>query len=87
MYHYGPACSYASYSVMPASCAVPIREDMPLEVAALIGCSVMTGVGSVINTYCAVTPGASMAVFGTGGIGLLTSYRAEPSSKHTPSSQ
>ena len=69
VYHYGPACSYASYSVMPASCAIPIREDMPLEVAALIGCSVMTGVGSVINTA-AVTPGASMAVFGTGGIGL-----------------
>lgn len=69
VYHYGPACSYASYSVMPASCAIPIRNDMPLEVAALIGCSVMTGVGSVINTA-AVTPGASMAVFGTGGIGL-----------------
>ena len=34
VYHYGPACSYASYSVMPASCAVPIRDDMPLEVAA-----------------------------------------------------
>ena len=56
VYHYGPACSFSSYSVMPASCAVPIREDMPLEVAALIGCSVMTGVGSVINTA-AVTPG------------------------------
>ena len=69
VYHYGPACSFSSYSVMPASCAVPIREDMPLDVAALIGCSVMTGVGSVIN-IAAVRPGASMAVFGSGGIGL-----------------
>ncbi len=69
VYHYGHVASYASYSVMPASCAVPIRKDMPLEVAALIGCSVMTGVGAVINTA-AVPPGASMAVFGSGGIGL-----------------
>lgn len=69
VYHYGHVASYASYSVMPASCAVPIRKDMPLEVAALIGCSVMTGVGAVINTA-AVPPGASMAVFGAGGIGL-----------------
>ncbi len=69
VYHYGHVASYASYSVMPASCAIPIRKDMPLEVAALIGCSVMTGVGAVINTA-AVTPGASMAVFGAGGIGL-----------------
>ena len=42
---------------------------MPLDRAALIGCSVMTGVGAVINTA-AVPPGASMAVFGVGGVGL-----------------
>jgi len=69
VYHYGCVSSYASYSVMPSSCAIPIRKDMPLEVAALIGCSVMTGVGAAINTA-AVPPGASMAVFGSGGIGL-----------------
>lgn len=69
VYHYGHVATYASHSVMPASCAIPIRKDISLEVAALIGCSVMTGVGAVINTA-KVTPGASMAVFGTGGIGL-----------------
>ncbi len=69
VYHYGHVASYGSYSVMPSSCAIPIRKDMPLEVAALIGCSVMTGVGAAINTA-AVPPGASMAVFGSGGIGL-----------------
>ena len=42
---------------------------MPLDRAALIGCSVMTGVGAVINTA-EVPPGASMAVFGVGGVGL-----------------
>ncbi|MDP6038937.1 MAG: zinc-binding dehydrogenase, partial [Candidatus Latescibacteria bacterium] len=48
---------------------ITIRKDMPLEQAALIGCSVMTGVGAVLNTA-QVPSGASMAVFGAGGIGL-----------------
>ena len=69
VYHYGHVASYASHSVMPASCAIPVRKDMPLEQAALIGCSVMTGVGAVLNTA-RVQAGASMAVFGAGGIGL-----------------
>ena len=69
VYHYGHVASYASYSVVPSGCAIPIRNDMPLEEAALIGCSVMTGVGAVMNTA-SVPPGASMAVFGVGGIGL-----------------
>ena len=69
VYHYGHVASYASYSVVPSSCAIPIRKDMPLEQAALIGCSVMTGVGAVLNTA-HVPSGASMAVFGVGGIGL-----------------
>jgi S-(hydroxymethyl)glutathione dehydrogenase / alcohol dehydrogenase len=60
---------YASELIVPQSCAVKIREDMPLDKAALIGCSVMTGVGSVINTA-RVPAGASLAVFGCGGVGL-----------------
>jgi S-(hydroxymethyl)glutathione dehydrogenase/alcohol dehydrogenase len=68
VYHYGPA-TYASEVVIPSSMAIPIRKDMPLEKAALIGCSVMTGVGAV--TYTARVPaGASLAVFGCGGVGL-----------------
>jgi S-(hydroxymethyl)glutathione dehydrogenase/alcohol dehydrogenase len=69
VYHYGHVASYASHSVVPSSCAIPVRKDMPLEQAALIGCSVMTGVGAVLNTA-RVPAGASMAVFGVGGIGL-----------------
>lgn len=69
VYHYGTVATYGSYSVVPESCAISIRDDMPLELAALIGCSVMTGVGAVINTA-GVRPGESMAVFGAGGIGL-----------------
>jgi len=68
IYHFGPA-AYASEMVLPSSCVVPIRKDMPLELAALIGCSVTTGVGAVTRTA-RVPAGAAVAVFGCGGIGL-----------------
>jgi len=48
---------------------VKIRDDIPLDVAALIGCSVTTGVGAVINTA-TVEVGSTVAVFGCGGVGL-----------------
>jgi S-(hydroxymethyl)glutathione dehydrogenase / alcohol dehydrogenase len=69
LYHFGTVASHSDYTTIPESCAIPIRSDMPLETAALIGCSVMTGVGSVLNTA-QVPAGASIAVFGAGGIGL-----------------
>src|SRR5436305_263485 len=54
---------------VPDSCAIKIPDEMPLDKAALIGCSVMTGVGSVLNTA-KVEAGESLAVFGCGGVGL-----------------
>lgn len=69
LYHFGTVASHAEYTTIPESCAIPIRRDMPLETAALIGCSVTTGVGSVLNTA-QVPAGMSIAVFGAGGIGL-----------------
>lgn len=69
VHHFGTAATYATEIVVPADCAVKIREDMPLDVAALIGCAVTTGVGAVTNTA-GVRPGTSVAVFGCGGIGL-----------------
>jgi S-(hydroxymethyl)glutathione dehydrogenase/alcohol dehydrogenase len=48
---------------------VKIRDDMPLDTAALIGCGVMTGLGAVFRTA-RVPAGASVAVVGCGGIGL-----------------
>jgi S-(hydroxymethyl)glutathione dehydrogenase / alcohol dehydrogenase len=69
VHHYGHVATYASRTVVHESSAIAIDKAMPLDRAALIGCSVMTGVGAVINTA-AVPPGASMAVFGAGGIGL-----------------
>src|SRR6059036_4119626 len=69
VYQYGHVATYASVTVVAESSAIAIDKDMPLDRAALIGCSVMTGVGAVINTA-QVPPGASMAVFGVGGVGL-----------------
>jgi Zn-dependent alcohol dehydrogenase len=61
--------SFAEYSVVHQSAAVKITPDMPMNGAALIGCAVMTGVGAVLNTA-RVEPGATVAVFATGGVGL-----------------
>ena len=69
VHHYGHVATYASRTVVHESCAIPVSKNVPLDRAALIGCSVMTGVGAVINTA-AVPPGAGMAVFGVGGVGL-----------------
>jgi len=55
--------------VAPANACVKMPDNAPLDKAALIGCSVMTGVGAVLNTA-AVKPGSSVAVFGAGGVGL-----------------
>jgi S-(hydroxymethyl)glutathione dehydrogenase/alcohol dehydrogenase len=60
---------YAEQTVVPASAVVPVDDDVPLDLAALIGCGVMTGVGAVINTA-RVEPGATVAVLGSGGVGL-----------------
>jgi S-(hydroxymethyl)glutathione dehydrogenase / alcohol dehydrogenase len=60
---------FAEQTVVPSSAAVPIPADVPLDIAALIGCGVMTGVGAVINTA-RVEPGATVAVVGAGGVGL-----------------
>lgn len=66
--HYGPA-TYAPYIVVPESSAIKIRDDMPLDKAALIGCSVTTGFGAVTNAAQA-RPGESVVVVGCGGVGL-----------------
>jgi NDMA-dependent alcohol dehydrogenase len=69
VYHYASIATFGSYSVVPETAAIKIDQDLPLEVAALIGCSVMTGVGAVLNTA-RVQAGESLVVFGCGGIGL-----------------
>lgn len=67
--HFGCVSGFAEFSVVHSSQAIPVRSDLSFEVAALMGCAVLTGVGAVLNTA-RVEPGATMAVFGTGGVGL-----------------
>src|SRR5581483_2226304 len=61
--------AYAEKMLVHEHALVKIREDMPLDRAALIGCGVMTGVGAALNTA-KVEPGSAVAVFGAGGVGL-----------------
>jgi S-(hydroxymethyl)glutathione dehydrogenase/alcohol dehydrogenase len=61
--------SFAEQMLIHEHACVAIRPDMPLDRAALIGCGVMTGVGSVFHTA-KVRPGETVAVIGCGGIGL-----------------
>ncbi|MCP3816599.1 Zn-dependent alcohol dehydrogenase [Streptomyces sp. A3M-1-3] len=55
--------------VVDAGCAVPIPDDVPFDIAALIGCGVTTGLGAAINTA-DVSAGSSVAVIGCGGVGV-----------------
>lgn len=61
--------TFAEETVVPSSAAIRIDEDVPLDVASLIGCGVMTGVGAAINTA-RVVPGSSVVVIGCGGVGV-----------------
>ena len=68
-YHYAGLSSFAQYAVTVPSALVKIDPEIPLDVAALFGCAVVTGAGSVFNAA-KVRPGQSVAVFGLGGVGL-----------------
>ncbi|MFJ3200541.1 Zn-dependent alcohol dehydrogenase [Streptomyces sp. NPDC086989] len=61
--------TFAEEMVVPASCSVPIPDDLPYDIAALIGCGVTTGLGAAINTA-KVEAGSSVAVIGCGGVGI-----------------
>jgi S-(hydroxymethyl)glutathione dehydrogenase/alcohol dehydrogenase len=68
MHHMG--CStFANFTVLPEIALAKVREDAPFDVICYIGCGVTTGIGAVVNTA-KVWPGANVAVFGLGGIGL-----------------
>ncbi len=67
--HYMGTSTFAQYTVVPEIALAKIRRDAPLEKVCLLGCGVTTGIGAVLHTA-RVEPGASVAVFGLGGIGL-----------------
>ena len=69
VYPYLAVGTMSEYTVVPESAAVAIPEEVPFEVASLIGCSITTGVGAVVNNA-RVPAGASSVVLGCGGVGL-----------------
>jgi S-(hydroxymethyl)glutathione dehydrogenase/alcohol dehydrogenase len=69
IFGFAGAGTFAEYTTMPAEGAVKIDDDIPFEIASLIGCGVTTGVGAAINTA-KVSPGSSVVVFGCGGVGI-----------------
>ena len=68
--------SFAEQMLVHENALVKVRDDMPLDLASLIGCSVVTGYGAVVHTA-KVEPGSSVAIFGAGGIGLATINAAQ----------
>ena len=68
--------SFAEQMLVHENALVKVRDDMPLDLACLIGCSVVTGYGAVVHTA-KVEPGSSVAIFGAGGIGLATINAAQ----------
>ena len=69
LFHYSYLSAFAERCIVPEGCCVPIRDDAPLEVAALVGCAVMTGYGAAV-TRAGIRPGEVIAIFGAGGVGL-----------------
>lgn len=67
--HHLGVSAFSQYTIAAQESLIRIDREVPLDVAALFGCAVMTGVGAVMNTA-QVEPGASVAVFGLGGVGM-----------------
>jgi S-(hydroxymethyl)glutathione dehydrogenase/alcohol dehydrogenase len=69
LFHYMGTSTFSEYTVLPEISLAKIPKDAPLKKVCLLGCGVTTGIGAVLNTA-KVQEGASVAVFGLGGIGL-----------------
>lgn len=67
--NFAATSTFVEKTVVKASQAVKIDPAVPLDIACVVGCGVLTGVGSVINRA-QVKPGETAAVFGIGGVGL-----------------
>ena len=69
LFHYMGTSTFSEYTVLPEIAVAKVNQAAPLDKICLLGCGITTGIGAVLNTA-KVEPGASVAVFGLGGIGL-----------------
>lgn len=76
IFHYMGTSTFSNYTVLPEISVAPVRKDAPFDTICLLGCGVPTGIGAVINTA-EVEVGATVAIFGLGGIGLNVAQGAK----------
>lgn len=69
IFHFMGTSTFSEYTVLPEIAVARISDKAPLEKVCLLGCGITTGIGAVSNTA-RVEPGATVAVFGLGGVGL-----------------
>jgi S-(hydroxymethyl)glutathione dehydrogenase/alcohol dehydrogenase len=69
VFPFGGIGSFTERVVLPHQAVIPIDDDVPFDIACLIGCGVLTGVGAVFNAA-QLRPGGSAVVFGCGGVGM-----------------
>ena len=69
IYHYMGCSTFSEYTVLPEISLAVVNKEASLEEVCLLGCGVTTGIGAVMNTA-KVEEGATVAIFGLGGIGL-----------------
>ena len=69
VFHHLGVSGFATHAVVHAASAVPVPDDVPPPVAALLGCAVLTGGGAVLNVG-RPQPGQTVAVVGLGGVGM-----------------
>jgi Zn-dependent alcohol dehydrogenase len=74
VYHYMGCSTFSEYTVLPEVSLAKIPKEAPLEKVCLLGCGVTTGIGAVLNTA-KVEEGATVAIFGLGGIGLAGCHK------------
>jgi alcohol dehydrogenase len=81
VHHHLGVSAFAHHAVIARESAVVVPQDVPLPIAALFGCAVLTGAGAVLHTA-SVRPGQSVAVFGLGGVGLASVLGARVAGAH-----
>lgn len=69
LFHFMGTSTFSEYTVLPEIAVAKINKAAPLDKVCLLGCGITTGIGAVLNTA-KVQPGATVAVFGLGGVGL-----------------
>ncbi|OBH29619.1 alcohol dehydrogenase [Mycobacterium sp. E342] len=69
VHHHLGVSGFATHAVVSRASVVPVPPDVPPEVAALLGCAVLTGGGAVLNVG-DPRPGQTVAVVGLGGVGM-----------------